>query len=148
MTQNKCFQVRVWQELPQEDFMGNIKLSPPYGSFPTDMDRITWWGEFKPFEFWESPDFQAVWINPYGEEIARQNFKGHKCRLAKTTMLAQEQPRGEFQGGMWKVFVTCGDQVIDQQQFAVLSPRGIVKPSDMKPPKKESAMIWVGNALD
>ena len=103
-----------------ENLFGQIKLKPPTGSFPVDMDKITWWGDFKPFEFWESPEFQAVWINPRGEEAHKQNFRGTKCRLAKTSIQAEKLPKGEFEKGIWSVIVTCEDYLISKQNFALL----------------------------
>jgi hypothetical protein len=131
-----------------EDFFGNIKRKPPYGTFPSDMDRITWWGTFRPFEFWRSPEFKAVWINPQGQEILSQTFRGSHCRLAKTTIFAQAQPRGEFQGGMWKVVVTCEDYLIDRQSFAVTPPPGFSQAPDAQKPSQETAMIWAKDMLD
>lgn len=127
----------------KETLFGNIKRTPPYGSFPADADKVTWWGVFKPFELWESPEFQAVWINPEGQEAARQSFRGSHCRLAKTTLKAEEQPHGMFQGGMWQVVVTCEDYLIDKQTFAVLPDKPPQRGSpDAGPPTSESTMIW------
>ena len=132
----------------KEDLLGQLKLSPPYGSFPSDMDKIAWWGTFQPFEFWEGPEFQAVWIRPDGQEAAKQKFRPGKCKLAATSVRGETQPRGEFQGGMWNVVVTCEDYLIDKQNFAVLPSGG---PSRVGPdvPKKnqESAMIWAKDAV-
>lgn len=126
-----------------ENLFGNIKTKPPYGSFPEDMDKITWWGAFQPFEFWESPEFKAVWINPEGEEIESRKFKPGHCRLAKTSLKGENQPRGQFQPGMWNVLVTCEDYLIDKQSFAVLpsgpAPTGPDAAAGSKP---ETAMIW------
>lgn len=126
-----------------EDFLGNIHRKPPYGTFPSDMDQITWWGVFKPFEFWHSPEFQATWINPDGIEVARQNFRAGHCRLAKTSLYGPAQPRGEFKGGMWKVIVTCDDYLIDRQTFAVIAPnQNAPSGPDAKGKSQEPMMIW------
>ena len=106
----------------REIFFGGLKIDPPTGSFPSGMDKISWWGSFKPFEFWEIPEFQAAWINPQGEEVVRQKFRGSKCRLAKTTVRGENQLRGEFQGGIW--------------------------PDAPAPAKKEEGrIIWAGDAI-
>ena len=131
-----------------EDFLGRVHRKPPYGTFPSDMDQVTWWGTFKPFEFWESPEFQAVWINPQGQEVARQTFRGSKCRLAKTTLKAVDQPRGELTPGMWKVIVTCQDYLIDRQSFAVLPVQSTPTGPDAGPASQDSAMIWTSDLLD
>lgn len=131
-----------------ENIFGRIKTKPPYGSFPQDMDKITWWGTFKPFEFWESPKFESVWINPEGKEAARNSFRGNKCRLAKDTLKAEDQPRGEFQPGMWNVIVTCDDYLIDKQTFAILAPAGSQAPSDAPTKSQETAMIWAKDEVN
>lgn len=132
----------------EENLFGKIKLSPPHGSFPSDMDKVTWWGEFQPFEFWERTDFDAVWIRPDGSEAARQKFYPSKCRLAKTTLRTEDQPGGELQSGMWNVLVTCGDYLIDKKPFAVLpSPSAAPSGPDSPRPSKESAMIWAEDAV-
>lgn len=131
-----------------ENLFGQVRLKPPYGSFPPDMDKITWWGEFKPFEFWESPEFEAVWINPQGQEAGRRKFRGNKCRLAKDTIRAENQPRGEFQPGMWNVIVTCKDYLIDKQAFAVLPAAGSRTGPDTPSRPQESAMIWAKDAVE
>lgn len=127
-----------------ENIFGKVKTKPPYGTFPSDMDKITWWGEFKPFEFWESPKFEAVWIKPDGEEAARQKFRGNKCRLAKTQLKAKDQPRGEFQPGLWSVVVTCDDYLIDKQSFGVLPVGGgaWTGPDQAAAAKEEPVTIW------
>lgn len=133
-----------------EDLFGRLKIKPPYGSFPSDMDQITWWGEFQPFEFWERPQFEAVWINPQGEEAGRQKFRPGQCALAKTSLRAEDEPRGEFQGGMWKVIVTCGDYLIDKRDFAVLPAGGgpVKAGAEASSSKKEEgAMIWAKDAV-
>ncbi len=132
-----------------ENFMGQVKREPPYTSFPAAMDKITWWGIFKPFEFWSNPEFQAAWISPQGQEIARHKFTGTKCRLAKTSLKGEDQPRGEFQPGMWKVIITCGDYLVDQRSFAVLQtapPVGGPK-ADPRAPSQQPVMIWAQDAI-
>lgn len=126
-----------------ENFFGKIKVQSPQGSFPQEMDKITWWGKFKPFEFWQSPAFQASWIDPEGKEVARQEFQGMKCALAKTGLRGDSQPRGEFKPGMWKIIVTCQDYVIDNQSFAVLPSAPLATPKQESSAKKEQPiMIW------
>lgn len=125
-----------------ENLFGRVKIKPPHGSFPSDIDKITWWGTFKPFEFWESPEFESVWINPQGQEVARRQFRGKKCQLAKDTLQAEDQPRGQFQSGMWNVIVTCEDYLIDKQSVAVLSAGGSPTSPDAPSKPQETAMIW------
>ncbi len=104
----------------KENFFGQLKITPPRSSFPPEMDKVTWWGAFKPFEFWESPEFQAVWINPQGGIVERQTFRGGPCALAKTTLRVSQFPRGMLEPGMWRVIVSCQDVVIDNHPFAVI----------------------------
>ncbi len=131
-----------------ENFLGQVKREPPYTSFPADMDKITWWGIFKPFEFWHHPEFQAAWINPQGQEMARQKFKGTKCRLAKISIKGEDQPRGEFYPGMWRVMITCGEYVIDQKSFAVLPVGQPTQPNqDPRAHPQQPVMIWAQDAL-
>jgi hypothetical protein len=127
----------------KENFFGRIKVEPPTGTFPQEMDKITWWGKFKPFEFWQSPKFQAAWIDPEGKEVMRQEFKGQHCALAKTTVKGEQQPNGQFKAGMWKVIITCEDYLIDRQTFAIM-PTGQAAPlsGDQSQQSKESMMIW------
>ena len=127
----------------KEDFFGRLKITPPRSSFPPEMDKITWWGSFKPFEFWESPQFQAVWINPRGESVNRSSFRGGQCQLAKTTLKMNQLPQGRLEPGIWRVIVSCGDVVMDNHPFAVMGSnrssgeRGSVQDSGM--------MIWADN---
>lgn len=127
----------------KENFFGRIKVQPPHGSFPQEMDKISWWGKFKPFEFWQSPKFQAAWIDPEGKEVLKQEFKGEHCALAKTSMAGEAQPQGLFKPGMWKVIVTCDDYVIDRQTFAVV-PTGAPPPlsGENQKTSQEPLMIW------
>lgn len=134
-----------------ENLFGQIKLKPPYGSFPVDMDKITWWGDFKPFEFWQSPEFQAAWINPRGQEVLRQRFRGTKCRLAKTSLQGEKQPSGEFEEGIWSVVVTCEDYLISKQNFAVLplqpSPSKTQSEESRPASRPEALTIWAKDAV-
>ena len=132
----------------RENLLGQIKKDPPYGSFPSEIDRVSWWGKFKPFEFWENPEFEAAWINPQGQEVARQKFRGSQCALAKTSLPAENRPRGQLEGGMWNVIVTCKDYLIDKQTFAVLpsAPPSRSGP-DSSHKSQESAMIWAKDTV-
>lgn len=124
----------------KEDFLGRIKITPPRSSFPPEMDKLTWWGTFKPFEFWRSPEFEAVWMNPAGEPAGRTQFRGGRCRLAKTTFRVDELPQGRLQPGMWRVVVRCGEVVIDNHPFAVIgSPSS---PQDAGRGKDTGIMVW------
>lgn len=127
----------------KENFLGRIKVQPPHGSFPQEMDKISWWGKFKPFEFWQSPNFHAAWIDPEGNEVMRREFKGEHCALAKTTIQGDEQPKGQFKPGIWKVIVTCDDYLVDRQTFAVV-PSGASPPlaGESGKASQDSMMIW------
>lgn len=122
----------------KENFLGRVKVTPPETIFPPEMDKVTWWGTFKPFEFWESPKFEAVWINPHGEPADRQIFRGGQCQLAKTTLSTSKLPRGRLEPGTWRVRVSCEDIVIDNHPFAVLSP----PPQAGDTAGGEPIMIW------
>ncbi|MBI4115265.1 MAG: hypothetical protein HY447_01680 [Candidatus Omnitrophica bacterium] len=122
----------------KEDFLGRVKIKPPRSSFPPEMDKVTWWGAFKPFEFWESPEFQAVWINPQGQEVERQPFRGGKCQLAKTSLPTQKLPRGRLEPGMWRVIVSCEDVIIDNHPFAVVGSQASGKDAG----DDTGVMIW------
>jgi len=120
----------------KENFFGRLKIKPPRSSFPPEMDQVTWWGRFKPFEFWESPHFDAVWINPRGEMVERQSFQGGRCELAKTTLSVKKLPMGQLEPGTWRVVVSCQDVVIDNHPFPVIgSPTG-------SPDGDRGIMIW------
>lgn len=131
----------------KESFFGRIKLQQPradffhyyafIGLFPKKMDKITWWGKFKPFEFWQRPKFQAVWFDPSGKEVLKQEFKGNHCVLAKSTALAEQQPQGMFTPGVWKIKVTCDEYLVDQQTIAVLPTASIAENQ-----KSSEMMIW------
>lgn len=124
----------------KEDFLGRIKITPPRSSFPPEMDKLTWWGTFKPFEFWRSPEFEATWINPQGEPVSQSHFRGGKCQLAKTTLRVDELPGGKLSPGMWRVVVSCGEVVIDNHPFAVVgSPSSS---QDTGKGKGAGVMIW------
>ena len=124
----------------KEGFLGNLKIQPPRGSFPPEMDKVTWWGTFKPFEFWESPEFQATWINPQGEPVGRSTFRGGACALAKTTLRMNELPQGRLTPGMWRVIVNCRDVTIDNHPFAVMGPSA--SPGDASGRADSGVMIW------
>lgn len=130
-----------------ENLFGKIKLTSPYGSFPPEMDKITWWGEFQPFEFWENPVFEATWINPHGKTVAKQKFRGNKCKLAKTTLYGRDQSRGQFEAGLWNVVISCEGQRIDQQSFVVLPPAEAAPGAPDVSSGKETAVIWVDEEL-
>jgi hypothetical protein len=126
MTRGSCERAREYLKEAgiardaKETFFGNLKITPPRQSFPPEMDKVTWWGTFKPFEFWESPEFQAVWLNPQGGVVEQQTFRGGPCALAKTTLPVSQFPRGMLEPGMWRVIVSCQDVVIDNHPFAVI----------------------------
>lgn len=124
----------------KEDFLGRIKITPPRSSFPPEMDKLTWWGTFKPFEFWRSPEFEATWMNPQGAPVSQSHFRGGKCQLAKTALRVDELPGGKLEPGMWRVVVSCGEVVIDNHPFAVVgSPSSS---QDAGKGKGTGVMIW------
>ena len=104
----------------KEDFLGRLKIKPPRGTFPPEMDKVTWWGTFKPFEFWGNPELEALWINPGGQPVERQSFRAGRCELAKTSLKVEGLPQKRLQAGMWRVIVSCQDVVIDNHPFAVV----------------------------
>lgn len=124
----------------KEDFLGRVKIKPPRSPFPSEMDKVTWWGTFKPFEFWGSPEFQAVWINPQGRRVASQNFRGGKCILAKTALNVENLPTRTLEPGMWRVIVSCKEVVIDNRPFAVVGS-GISTADSGE--RGQEVMIWV-----
>ena len=123
----------------KEDFLGRVKITPPRSSFPPEMDKVTWWGTFKPFEFWRSPEFEATWIDPQGASVSRTRFRGGNCQLAKTTLQVEGLPQGKLRPGMWRVVVSCGEVVIDNHPFAVIG-----SPSSAQDAmgKDSGVMIW------
>ncbi len=125
----------------KENFFGRMKIIPPRSSFPPEMDKVTWWGAFKPFEFWESPEFNAVWINPSGQAVGRATFRGSHCQLAKTTLPVENLPQRKLEPGIWRVIVSCEDVVIDHHPFAVVGPH--VAPIDAGGGQEQGMMIWV-----
>lgn len=124
----------------KEDFLGRVRIKPPRGTFPPEMDKVTWWGTFKPFEFWGSPEFEAVWINPEGRTVERQTFRAGKCALAKTTLNVEKIPPGKLEPGMWRAVVTCGDVTIDNHPFAVVGSSAASR--DAKAGEDQGMMIW------
>ena len=124
----------------KEDFFGRLKIKPPRSSFPPEMDKVTWWGTFKPFEFWENPQFQAVWISPSGQMVEQQAFQGGRCELAKTTLPVEKLPARRLEPGMWRVIVSCKDVVIDNHPFAVIGSSA--PPQDSRSGEDSGVMIW------
>lgn len=106
----------------KEGFFGKLKIQGPRAAFPSEMDKVTWWGDFKPFEYWQSPEFQAAWINPEGLPVKQSSFRGGPCSLAKNTLRTSELPSGELNPGLWRVVISCGDTVIDNHPFTVIGP--------------------------
>ena len=145
-TRSSCQRAREFMEESgvardaKEDFLGRLKISPPRSSFPPEMDRVTWWGRFKPFEFWESPEFEAAWINPRGQIVERQSFRTGQCELAKTTLPVGKLPREKLEPGMWRVLVSCQDAVIDNHPFAVIGSGA--SPQDARTGENSGVMIW------
>ena len=142
MTQAACERAREYMTESgvardaKENFLGRLKITPPRGSFPPEMDKVTWWGTFKPFEFWESPKFQAVWMNPRGEPVEREEFRGGKCQLAKATLPVERLSQRRLEPGMWRVIVSCDDVVVDNHPFPVIG-------SSSSPDANDSGiMIW------
>ena len=127
----------------KEDFLGRLKITPPRSSFPPEMDKVAWWGTFKPFEFWSNPEFQATWINPRGEAVNRTSFRGGHCQLAKTTLKMNQLPRGRLEPGVWRVIVNCDDVVIDNHPFAVIQTPS--SPADGGKDQDSGIMIWAND---
>ena len=125
----------------KEGFLGNLKIQPPRGgSFPPEMDQLTWWGTFKPFEFWGNPEFQATWVNPQGMPVSRSSFRGGACALAKTTLQVKNLPQGRLTPGMWRVVVNCRDVTVDNHPFAVMGSQA--SPGDGGGTPDSGMMIW------
>lgn len=124
----------------KENFLGGVKIKPPRSSFPPEMDKVTWWGTFKPFEFWQSPQLEAAWVNPRGEIVERQSFRGGACALAKTTLAVQKLPRARLESGMWRVIVSCQDVTIDNHPFAVVGSSAPTQ--DGRVSEDSGVMIW------
>jgi len=129
----------------KENFFGRLKIKPPRSSFPPEMDKVTWWGTFKPFEFWESPKFEAAWISPQGQEAGRGSFRGNRCQLAKTSLDVTQLPQGRLEPGMWRVIVTCEDVVIDNHPFPVIGSGS--SPQDAGG-REGGVMIWADGVDD
>ncbi|MDP3920290.1 MAG: hypothetical protein Q8R76_05740 [Candidatus Omnitrophota bacterium] len=134
----------------KEDSFGKVNLQPPYGSFPADVDKITWWSKYKRrFKEWGHPDLEAAWINPKGEEVARRKFRGEKCRLAETSIRGEDQPDGRFVDGVWVVEVSCGSAVLDRQSFVVHGLTKTLRGTDAPgSDDSEPATIWARDALN
>ena len=124
----------------KENFLGQLKITPPRSSFPPEMDKVTWWGTFKPFEFWESPTLEATWINPHGESVSHSSFRGGKCQLAKTTLKVSQLPQGRLAPGTWRVVIRCDEVMIDNHPFPVVGSNGEDADSDIR--AKSGIMIW------
>ena len=135
----------------KENLFGGIRFTPPKDRFPQDADQVTWWGKFHPFEFWQSPEFTASWLNPQGQEVARQKFKGGHCALAKSGIHAQILPRGEFQPGIWKVQITCDNIPVNEQFFEIAGPRMPASQAvrqDIAPAREGAVTIWAKDKVN
>lgn len=101
-----------------EDLLGIIHIEEPKSFFKPDTEQVSWWGEFKPFKTWGSPELTAEWHNPRGEVVARQEFKGSVCRLAKTTLSAAGLNLQQNQG-QWRVNVYMKGELLDSKVFYI-----------------------------
>ena len=128
----------------KENFFGKLKITPPRANFPPEMDKVTWWGRFKAFEFWASPEFQADWVNPQGDRVASQRFRGGRCELAKTALPVNNIPAGRLEPGTWRVVVTCDNVTIDNHPFTVA---GSSNPVDARG-GDAGIMIWADDVKD
>lgn len=124
----------------KEGFFGGLQIKPPRSTFPPEMDRVTWWGTFKPFEHWQSPEFEAAWVNPRGEMVERETFRGTHCAMAKTRLDVKALPQGRLEPGMWRVVVSCSGAVIDNHPFAVVG--SLLSPVDSGGKGDSGIMIW------
>jgi len=102
----------------KENIFGLIRLQGPKNFFRPDTKQVSWWGEFKPFKTWGTPELEARWYNPQGELISKQSFKGQVCQLAKTTLKME----GLQVQGMWKVEIYYKGGLLDQKQFSIFDP--------------------------
>lgn len=100
-----------------ENLLGIVHIQEPKSFFKPDTKQVTWWGEFKPFKFWGKPELEAVWYEPPppGQEVAKQNFKGQMCVLAKSTLKLSSAAKE----GTWRVDIYHKGQKIDSKSFMV-----------------------------
>lgn len=105
-----------------EDLLGIIQITEPKSFFKPETDQVTWWGEFKPFKTWGTPELEAKWYDPAGRLITTQNFKGSVCRLAKTTLKTADLNLEQNQG-RWRVDISMKGKPIDSKHFYIFSPK-------------------------
>ncbi len=103
----------------KESFWGG-KVTPKNSrtEFSPDDEKITWWGEFKPFESWGYMETDVRWVDPEGRVVSRAKVQGGHCRMAKASFSPRELP-GRMIDGMWLVSVGCPENPIDVKQFLV-----------------------------
>ena len=105
----------------REDWLGTIHITEPKSFFKPETNQVTWWGEFKPFKTWGTPELVAKWYDPEGRLISTQNFKGGVCRLAKATLKTADLNLEQNQG-RWRVDISMQGKPIDSKSFYIFSP--------------------------
>ncbi|MBI4399082.1 MAG: hypothetical protein HY586_08135 [Candidatus Omnitrophica bacterium] len=123
-----------------EDIFGLITIDDPKNFFTPAAPQLTWWGEFKPFTSWGRPKLHAEWLDPDGEVIAAQDFKGLHCRLAKTT-LKVGQANVNLREGKWEVRIYMKGKLLDRKNFVVFDP---LKPPAQAVPETVPTVTIVG----
>lgn len=97
---------------------GKVKPKNSRMEFSPDDEKITWWGEFKPFESWGRMETDVRWVDPQGRVVKRERIKGGKCRMVKASFSPREIP-GRMIDGVWVVSVGCEDDPVDVKRFLV-----------------------------
>lgn len=97
---------------------GRVKPREPRNEFSPDDDKISWWGEFKPFETWGRMETDVRWVDPYGNVVKQERVQGGKCRMMKASLSPRELPF-RMVDGVWLIEVGCADDPVDVKRFAV-----------------------------
>jgi hypothetical protein len=119
---------------------GKVKPKEPRSEFSSDDEKITWWGEFKPFETWHRLEADVQWIDPHGRVAKRERVPGGKCRMMKASLSPRELPF-RMVDGVWTIAVGCPGESIDVKQFMIRGSipveGGVVLPASSAPVYRE-----------
>ena len=99
---------------------GKVKPDEPRNEFSPNDEKVTWWGEFKPFESWGRMETDARWIDPYGRVVKQDKVEGGHCRMMKASLSPRQLPF-RMVDGVWLVAIGCADNPIDVKRFVVRS---------------------------
>ncbi len=97
---------------------GKVKPQDSRNEFSSDDEKITWWGEFQPFETWTRMETEVRWVDPYGRVVKQSRVQGGECRMMKASLSPRDLPFRMVEG-VWLVQVGCMQDPIDVKRFLV-----------------------------